>query len=160
MKHAISLACSLAALWLVLSGYLTKPLLVGLGLVSVAGVVAIALRMDVVDHEGHPIHLRFLKVCGYWLWLLGQIARASLDVARRILTPGLPISPRVVRVRPSQHTELGQVIYANSITLTPGTVSINLEGGAIEVHALTREAAEALEAGEMDRRVAALEVRE
>jgi multicomponent Na+:H+ antiporter subunit E len=54
---------------------------------------------------------------------------------------------------------MGQVIYANSITLTPGTVTTSLSEGVLEVHALTREAAESLLEGDMDRRVAALEWR-
>ena len=69
----------------------------------------------------------------------------------------MPIAPRVFRVKTSQRTELGQVIYANSITLTPGTVSINLFDDEIEVHALTVAGAAGLEEGTMDRRVTELE---
>ena len=69
----------------------------------------------------------------------------------------LDISPRIIRVRASQQTELAQVIYANSITLTPGTVSVDLRDGEVLVHALHAEAAEGVESGEMDRRCTALE---
>ena len=82
-----------------------------------------------------------------------------MDVAKRILSPRLPISPRVIRVKAGQQSDLARVIYANSITLTPGTVSLSLEGDEIEVHALTREAAEELESGKMDRRVTRTEGR-
>lgn len=156
MGHAISLGLILFALWLLLSGFF-KPLLLGLGLVSCAFVVRIALRMDVVDREWYPIHLLFTRVFFYWPWLLKEIAKANIDVTRRILDPRLPISPTLVRVKASQRSDIGRVTYANSITLTPGTVAIDLQRDEIVVHALTREAAAALEGDEMDRRVRVLE---
>jgi multicomponent Na+:H+ antiporter subunit E len=73
------------------------------------------------------------------------------------LSPSLPISPTIIHVRASQKSDLGKVIYGNSITLTPGTVAIDIDGDKIEVHALTREAAQALRDGDMDRRVTRLE---
>jgi multicomponent Na+:H+ antiporter subunit E len=131
-------------------------LLLGLGALSALLVVTIALRMDVLDREGHPIHLR-PKALLYWPWLGWEIVKSNVDVARRILSPTLPISPTVIRLKASQKSELGKVIYANSITLTPGTVSIDIDGDKIEVHALTREAAQALRTGDMDRRVTRFE---
>ncbi len=155
MVHAISLALVLFALWLLLSSHYV-PLLIGLGALSVLLVVTIALRMGVVDREGHPIHLS-PKALLYWPWLAWEIVKSNVDVARRILSPTLPISPTVIRLKASQKSELGKVIYANSITLTPGTVSIDIDGDKIEVHALTREAAQALRTGDMDRRVTRIE---
>ena len=116
----------------------------------------IAVRMDVVDQEGHPVHLtrRFI---GYWIWLLVEIVKASIDVTKRIWSPSLPISPTMYILKVSQPGELGQVIYAISITLTPGTVTVRLDGGDILVHAIAREAGEDLAGGEMDRRVTRLE---
>jgi multicomponent Na+:H+ antiporter subunit E len=140
---------------LLLSGHYT-PLLLGLGGVSTLLVVAISLRMDVVDHEGHPLHLG-LRILWYWPWLMVQVLRANVDVARRVLSPSLPISPRMFKVRATQRTDLGRVIYANSITLTPGTVSVELEGSVILVHALTAEAAEDLREGTMNRLVVGVE---
>ncbi len=153
--RAFSLAAVLFALWLLLSGHM-EPLLIGLGVASVALSVWIAHRMDVVDHEGHPVHLthRFLT---YLPWLAWEIVKANMDVTRRVLDPRQPISPNVFRVPTSQKTELGHVIYANSITLTPGTVTIDIIGDELVVHALTREAAEGVMTGEMDRRVTAVE---
>ena len=155
MVHAISLALVLFALWLLLSGHYV-PLLLGLGALSALLVVTIALRMDVLDREGYPIHLS-PKALLYWPWLGWEIVKSNVDVARRILSPTLPISPTVIRLKASQKSELGKVIYANSITLTPGTVSIDIDGDKIEVHALTREAAQALRTGDMDRRVTRFE---
>jgi multicomponent Na+:H+ antiporter subunit E len=153
--HATSLSAVLFGVWLLLSGHYT-PLLLGLGGVSTLLVVAISLRMDVVDHEGHPLHLG-LRILWYWPWLMVQVLRANVDVARRVLSPSLPISPRMFKVRATQRTDLGRVIYANSITLTPGTVSVELEGSVILVHALTAEAAEDLREGTMNRLVVGVE---
>ena len=155
MLRVLSLAGFLAGTWLLLSGHYT-PLILGFGAVSVVAVVAIALRMDVIDHEGHPIQLttRFL---GYWFWLAIEIVKANFDVARRIWSPSLNISPTLFRLKTSQPGELGQVIYANSITLTPGTVSVSLDEGEILVHAIAREVGDDLAGGEMDRRVTRLE---
>lgn len=154
MAHAASLAAFLAALWLLLSGHY-EPLLLGFGIVSCVVVVIISLRMDVVDREGHPIHLG-TRVLTYIPWLLLEIAKSNIEVARRILDPRAPISPTRIRVKASQRSALGQTIYANSITLTPGTISMMIEDGYIDVHALTEEGAAGLAAGEMDRRVSAM----
>ena len=153
--HAISLGVVLAVVWLLLSGHY-EPLVLTLGLASCVAVVAITRRMDLIDHEGHPIHLT-RRALIYWPWLAWEIVKANIDVAKRVLAPGLPISPTVVRLTASQKSDLGLVIYANSITLTPGTVSVDVDPGEILVHALSSDAAKELEGGEMDRRVSQVE---
>lgn len=145
----------LYGLWLVLSGHF-EPILLTLGGLSVIAVMAIAHRMDVVDREGHPLHLGW-RAMTYWPWLGWEIVKANIDVARIIITPSLPISPVMIRVGASQKTELGHVIFANSITLTPGTVAVDLGDKSIGVHALSAASARELAAGEMDRRVTAME---
>ena len=155
MRHIISLTLILAGFWLLLSGYFV-PWLLGLGAVSILLVVAIALRMDVVDHEGQPLHLT-LRFTLYWTWLAREIVKANIDVVRCIWSPVSAISPTQIHLTATQRTAVGKVIYANSITLTPGTVAMRLEGDQIEVHALTRAAAASLQDGEMDRRVRELE---
>lgn len=152
MASSISLWVFLYALWIMLSGYLDNPLLLGLGAVSCTLVVYIAHRMDVIDHEGHPSHLS-VKILPYWAWLCWEIVKANFDVAKVILSPKMPISPVMFKTRASQSQELGQVIYANSITLTPGTVTIALEDGVLEVHALTIEGAKGVLSGEMDKKI-------
>lgn len=155
MLQALSLGAVLYGLWLLLSGHY-QPLLLGLGVASTIVVVLIARRMDLIDREGHPIHLswRFLL---YIPWLGWEIVKANIDIARVIVRPRMAIGPTVLRLKATQKSELGHVIYANSITLTPGTVTIGLEEGVLSVHALTREAAEGLKSGDMDRRVTAVE---
>ncbi len=155
VRQAAGLFLLLLAAWLLWSGH-TEPSLLVFGVLSSATAVALALRMDVVDHEGHPYRLGVRPLL-YLPWLLWQIARANVAVARIILDPRLPISPGLVRIRASQKTDLGLAIHANSITLTPGTLSLDVRQRTILVHALPREAAEELAAGEMDRRVTRLE---
>jgi multicomponent Na+:H+ antiporter subunit E len=157
MKHIASLAAVLAVAWLGWSAHF-EPLTIGLGAFSIAAVVAISVRMRVVDSEGAPLGLSFARLALYVPWLAWEIIKANVDVARRILAFGPPpIAPRIIRVPASQKSELAQVIYANSITLTPGTVSIDLSGGEILVHALHADAARGVEEGSMERRCAALE---
>jgi len=151
----VSLVVVLAVVWLLLSGHYTGLLLI-LGALSCVFVAWIAHRMEVVDHEGHPIHISW-RAPNYWLWLGWEIVKANIDVTRRILDPRLPISPTVFTVTASQKTDLGRVTYANSITLTPGTVSLSLSENEIEVHALSRDAAEELKRGAMDRQVTRFE---
>ncbi len=153
--RAGSLVLTLFATWLLLSG-VYEPFFIILGLISCVVAVGIGIRMDVVDHESHPIHLT-RRFPGFLLWLAKEIVVANIDVSKQILKPRLDIHPRVIRLKPSQHDELGIVIYANSITLTPGTVTIDIDDGELVVHALTADSAADLQGGEMDRRVTALE---
>jgi len=155
-KHAISLGLSLIVLWLMLSGHYTL-LLISFGLLSVILVVFIAMRMDVVDHEGHPLHLNLKALVIYWCWLLKEITISNIYVCRLILNPAMPISPTVIALRSSQSSDLARVIFANSITLTPGTVTIDVDGDITEVHAITEDAARSLLQGSMDGKVTALE---
>jgi multicomponent Na+:H+ antiporter subunit E len=155
VPHALSLGLVLFVVWLLLSG-IFEPLLLGLGVASSIVVVYIAHRMDVIDREGHPIHLT-PRTLLYFPWLVWEIVKANFDVALAIVRPAMPIEPRLLHIKAGQKDDLGRVIYANSITLTPGTVTIATEGSAFTIHALTRGAAEGLESGDMDRRVTAME---
>ena len=141
----------LSGTWLLLSGH-TNPLLLSLGLLSVAAVVACASRLEVLDDESVPVHL-LPGLIRYVPWLIGQVIRSNLDVARRIVSPELPIHPSVIKVDATHHTEVGRVTYANSITLTPGTITLDVSAETIEVHALTEDATNDLMSGEMARRV-------
>jgi len=157
MLHTISLSLVLFALWLLLSG-IYEPLLIFFGVGSCALVLLIAWRMDLIDHEAIPLHVS-LGIFGYFAWLQKEIVKANLDVAKLIVNPELPISPRMIRVKATQKTDVGIVTHANSITLTPGTVSVDIEGDEILVHAISREAAEGTLEGSIDRRVTAVEER-
>ena len=154
----MQLALLLGVVWLLWSFHFT-PLLLTFGALSILLVLWIAARMRIMDRVAVLVDLRNLKVVMYLPWIIREVIRSNVDVARVILHPKLPIEPRMMRVRASQRTALGKVIYANSITLTPGTVTVDFDeaDSTILVHALTDTAHKGLLTGEMDRRVRALE---
>lgn len=157
MLRTASSVLTLYLFWLALSGIYTPFLLVA-GLGSSLAAVWLAHRMAVVDHEGHPIHLG-PAATRYWPWLVKEIAKSAWDVTKIVLAPRLPISPALVRFAPTQRTEVGLVTHANSITLTPGTISIEVARGEFLVHALTAAGAEGVTSGDMDARVTRFEAR-
>jgi multicomponent Na+:H+ antiporter subunit E len=156
-RALLHLIAALFAFWLLLSGIYT-PFLLAAGLGAAIAVAALAWRMDVADEEGLPVHLTPRAVL-YWPWLVKEIAISGWRVARIILHPRLPVSPALVRFKPSQASTVGLVTHANSITLTPGTITVEADHDEFLVHALTREAAEGLQGSEMDRRVCRMEGR-
>ncbi|GEO82813.1 Na+/H+ antiporter subunit E [Pararhodospirillum oryzae] len=156
MTKAIALGTGLYALWLLLSGYWDDPLLVGLGALSAIAVAALAARLHLIDDEGVPLG-RLPRILAYLPWLAWQVVLANLAVARAILAGPRAISPTLAVVPCSQKTDFGRMLYANSITLTPGTISVDVGPDAILVHALEAGGIDDLEAGAMDRRVRAVE---
>jgi multicomponent Na+:H+ antiporter subunit E len=152
MLRIASLIAALSLFWILMSGMFT-PFLLGLGAGSVVAVAWLAKRMEIADREGHPAHLRVISVLSYWLWLFGQIWHSGLMVGRIILDPRLPISPTLVQFQPAQKTAVGLATHANSITLTPGTITVQANHREFLVHALTREGAAGVVESEMNRRV-------
>lgn len=132
--YAAMLGVALAVLWATLSGR-TEGLLIILGAVSIIAVVALVAQMDLIDEETSAFH-RIGSLALYWAWLAVEIMKANVAVARAVLSLDLDVTPRLFRVRASQKTDLGRTIFANSITLTPGTVTVDLDGGEFVVHAL------------------------
>ncbi len=156
IMHAAALALTLFVFWLLLSG-IYSPFLVGAGVGSALAIALLARRMKLLDREGFPLHLLGGVLVAYWPWLLREIMQSAWAVTKCILSPRLPISPTLVEFAPTQKTDLGLVIHANSITLTPGTIAVEVEPGRFLVHALTRAGAASLAGSEMDRRCTALE---
>ena len=155
MNRVITTFVMLSGTWLLWSGHLESMLLIS-GFASVLLVMFISHRMDA--SVNHPRVYRLgLRPLIYAPWLLWQIVKSNLSLARIILQPKLRVAPHLIQVHASQKTDLGQVIYCNSITLTPGTVTLDVRDNTILVHALTKEAAVDLKSGEMDRRVASME---
>lgn len=148
-------AMVLFAFWLLLSGYFT-PFLMASGLGCAIAVVALARRMRMLDDEMLPISL-WRALFLYWPWLVKEIVKSGWTVTRIVLDPRLPISPTMLRFRPSQRTPLGLVTHANSITLTPGTITVEASPDEFLVHALTSDGAQGCVDSEMDRRVRVLE---
>jgi multicomponent Na+:H+ antiporter subunit E len=151
LKHTINLGVLLFALWVGLSGHL-NVLMLSLGLASTLLIVYLAHRMDVVDEEIYPAHMTILLI-RFWVFLAKEVILANIDVIKRIFKPGKNISPQLFELPLTQKTDLSRVIYANAITMTPGTVSVNLDKKTITVHTLSIEAAEDLRGGRMARAV-------
>lgn len=153
--RTLFLAAALFAFWLALSGHYT-PFLVCAGILSVCLCLFAASRMNILDDEGQPTEL-LLAAPSYWLWLYIEIAKSAWSVSRVIINPRLPISPTFTKVRASQKTAAGLATYANSITLTPGTITTSVDGNVFTVHALVKDGADDVEAGGMDARVSKFE---
>jgi multicomponent Na+:H+ antiporter subunit E len=155
LARIVGLWVVLFSVWLLLSGHYT-PLLISFGVGSCALTVYIAHRMDGTDREGVPLDWTF-RFLLYLPWLLKEILVANINVARVILAPKCPISPIMVVFGSTQKTDLGRVLYANSITLTPGTITTGVDGDKLEIHALTWRDVDGREEDEMDRRVSVVE---
>lgn len=155
MLHLTSLAIVLYAFWLLLSGYF-EPFLLAAGAGSALAVVLLSRRMHIVDREGHPIQM-IASIFLYWPWLIKEIAKSAWGVSLIILDPRLPISPTLVRFKPSQKSQAGLATHANSITLTPATITVEATQDEFLVHGLTRESAAGVIDSEMDRRVSRVE---
>ena len=157
MLRSAATALVLFALWLMMSG-VYKPLIVGLGAVSAIFAVYMVRRMDAAD-EGRRLDLGLNPIAflGYLGWLLIEIAKANWAVTQVILKSDMGLRQHFFQVPHSQKTDLGQTIFANSITLTPGTISVEVEDDFFWVHAVrySDDDPEALE--EMDRRVSLTE---
>lgn len=157
MIRLILIFLTLYAYWLVLSGHYEPWFVVSGALLTVA-VVAFCLLKGITDEEGFPVE-KLPRGLVYWPWLGWQMALSALNVARLILDAKLPISPTMVKVTAKEKTAVGLTTYANSITLTPGTISVEVSerDKAIWVHCITRENAEGFAEDEMNDRVAWLD---
>ena len=155
MIHSVTFFFMMIGAWAAWSGHF-ETLTVVFGFVSALLVLFLTKRMKLLDEESWPIPI-MNKLPKYWLWLFWEITKSNIDVAWRILSPNLPIQPRVFEIDLPLQSDLGRVIYANSITLTPGTVTTNLGGRTIEVHALSSQSEEGLRNGQMAERIRTLE---
>ncbi|MGB0647567.1 MAG: Na+/H+ antiporter subunit E [Bradymonadia bacterium] len=147
-------ALGLAVTWYLWSG-INQPLIIGFGVFSVGFVLWMMKRMDDVAPDEPPYTLG-LRPVAYLPYIIWEIVKANLDVTKAILSPKT-ISPRTFRTKASQKTGVGRVIYANSITLTPGTITLDMKGDELLIHALTKDTQAGVESGDMDKRVARLE---
>lgn len=153
----LSLFVALFLFWLALSGHYT-PFLLSAGAASALLCVLAAIRMGAADREGHPAHL-LGRALTYFPWLVWEICKSCWAVTKIIVDPRLPISPTMTRVTAGQRSTVGIATYANSITLTPGTITTAVRGNTLTIHALVRDGAIDLEGGGMDARVTQFEGR-
>ncbi len=163
MFRVVSKFFILLCFWILLSGQIDireagDRFLMVCGILTCIFVTYLTHRTDILDEEGHPIYLA-LAMLSYFPWLLWQIVLANLDVAYRVWHPKLKISPRMIRVPYKTKSPVATVIYANSITLTPGTVTVSVDEqkGEMLVHALSEKSASSLLSGAMQERIHKME---
>ena len=148
----------LMAGWLLMSGHY-NGLLISLGVISVAFCVWLSHAINATDEEGFPTHI-LARLPAYLFWLFGEIIKSNYATAKFIINGRG--DPEIFNVTATQNTAAGIATYANSITLTPGTVTIDINEEEAKdqflVHALHADFGEDVRSNDMDRRVSALEV--
>lgn len=141
----------LSIFWLLLSGYI-EPLLMSFGAVSIVIVLFVLKRMDTVDKEPMTVNLNH-KTFRYFIWLIVQIAKSSLHVTKSIWGSSDKLSPTLAKLPIDTASPKHHVLYANSITLTPGTLCVDLKSNEITVHALQETSIESLSEGVLERKI-------
>lgn len=149
--HIAKWAILLSVFWLLLSGFI-QPLLLSFGAISVAIVLVVLRRMDMVDEQPRQISSGH-QMMRYMAWLLREIFKSSLHVAKLVWSSPDKVSPTLAKINAQKVDPKYRVLYANSITLTPGTLSVDLQGDEITVHALEEKSIEELKQGEIEKKI-------
>ena len=150
---SITLFIILFGFWLLMSGYYT-PLILSLGIISCLLCVYLTIKGKFLDNETLPIYF-FPRLIQYTLWLIKEILKSNIQTAKVIIMKSE--EPELFSVKATQKTNEGKVTYANSITLTPGTVTTQIKNDIFEVHALTKDFGDDVRSSEMDKMVTWLE---
>jgi|TARA_B100000925_G_scaffold197331_1_gene149380 multicomponent Na+:H+ antiporter subunit E len=150
---SITLFIVLFGFWLLMSGYYT-PLILSLGIISCLLCVYLTIKGKFLDNETLPIYF-FPRLIQYTLWLIKEILKSNIQTAKVIIMKSE--EPELFSVKATQKTNEGKVTYANSITLTPGTVTTQIKNDIFEVHALTKDFGDDVRSSEMDKMVTWLE---
>ena len=150
-------ALFLFVLWLLMSGIYDKPLVLGFGVASAIIAVWVALRMDAVDGQHIEFHINVVRFIRYLVWLMIEIAKSNWAVTKLILAPRIKLRQHIFEVPYSQKSPLAQAVFANSITLTPGTITVEVEPGHFLVHAVNFNESDHEALAEMDRQCSAFE---
>ena len=154
--RALWLFFVLFAFWLLLSGETDSAFLLGAGVFCCALTAWFSARLEIVGDEGQPV-TGLRSFLAYLPWLLWQVILSNIDVIRRVWRPKRSIEPRLFRLPIQLRHPVAKALYANSITLTPGTVTVRVENDALLVHALTEEAEVSLRDGKMEQRILQME---
>ncbi len=157
--RALVLFILLAVFWALLSGqwdYHHHAFLIWSGVVCCAFTLFMAHRLKIIDDESVPVEM-FGRLLIYLPWLMWQVVLSNIDVAKRVWAANLDINPQMIRVPYSTKKGFATAVYANSITMTPGTVTVEVYDGDMLIHALHDEAAAGLQSGDMHDKVLKLE---
>ena len=150
---SVTLFIVLFGFWLLMSGYYT-PLILSLGVISCLLCVYLTIKGKFLDNETLPIYF-FPRLIQYTLWLIKEILKSNIQTAKVIIMKSE--DPELFSVKATQKTNEGKVTYANSITLTPGTVTTQIKNDIFEVHALTKDFGDDVRSSDMDKMVTWLE---
>jgi multicomponent Na+:H+ antiporter subunit E len=134
LRAFLAPAVLLFALWLLLAGSLDPQELIVGGVVALLVAALVSGSVRSLSGGRAPLAKRVAYALAYVPYLLWQILLANIDVARRVANPRLPISPGIVRVRTNLESPLGRLILTSSITLTPGTLTVETDGGDLFIH--------------------------
>jgi multicomponent Na+:H+ antiporter subunit E len=155
-------ALVLFAFWFALSGR-TDPLFLVTGAVTAVGVTAVTSRITAVclqpdaGHVALPrIPIALGRAIAFTFWMAGRILLASVQLARIVLSPKMPLDPCSVRFRTELRSPLARTTLANSISLVPGTLTVDIEGSEILVHALSPDQVDDLVSGRLQNKIAAI----
>ena len=152
MRYAFILTLAMIAAWLTLSGYFI-PMILTFGVISIAIVIWMCARMRILDTETSP-YLTTPQTLSYYVWLFIEIVKANVQVVKAVLSPNLEVSPTMVKIPLNSDVDIAETMFANSITLTPGTVSVDMQPDHILVHALLEEMSAPEDFAEMGKRAA------
>ena len=152
IKHFIATYIIVFAFWILLSAHFDR-FHVGAGIVC-SLIVAYASHDLLFAGTGNHTLTKIVRFIAYLPWLIYQIVLANIDVAKRALSPRMPIDPQVVTFKTMLKSDVARTALANSITLTPGTVTIDIVDDVFYVHAIAKEPADDLLEGAMERRIA------
>ena len=152
-SKSITLFLLLFGFWLLMSGHYTI-LITSLGVISCLLCVYLTIKGKFLDNETIPIYF-FPRLIQYTLWLIKEILKSNIATAKVIIMKSE--EPELFSVKATQKTNEGKVTYANSITLTPGTVTTQIKNNIFEVHALTKSFGDDVRSSEMDKMVTWLE---
>jgi len=155
-NHLIKIFIVIFLFWFALSG-MTSINMLFLGLISSLFIAYIINKMDLIDHEVSFHNFNIIRLISYIFWLIKEIIISSLMVCIYIILPSKRVSPKIIKVKCSQKSEAAKVLYANSITLTPGTVTIDVSDDVFTVHTLDKPFKESLESKKMDKKVTDIE---
>ena len=134
-----------------------KPLIIGLGAFSSVLSVWLIYRLGLVPERGFLSNIKPVAFGRYLFWLIFEIGKADWAVTKVILSNDRGDDQRLLYVGSEQRCDFAKMLYANSITITPGTITVETEPGRFIVHALNEEAGDMQALSAMARRVCDLE---
>ncbi|MDH5562168.1 MAG: Na+/H+ antiporter subunit E [Nitrospirota bacterium] len=148
-KQFMAKGLALFGVWLVLSGRYDLFHLI-IGFIVACGVAWLNTGYSHAAFQQFP----WVRSVLYVPWLFLRIVQSSLHLTKLILTRSLPIHPKLISYRSHLQHQGAIVLLANSVTLTPGTITVELNGNHLLVHAIDEVAAEDLTSGRMERKIA------